>query len=317
MPASRPPRSGLRTGLLALARWACAGILLYAAGRQLFAELKKLENTELTVDLPLLLLGAGLYAAAMAGFAEYWRQTALGMGGRPGGLEAQRAYFASQLGKYIPGKAWVIVIRCALIDSQTTSAGVIIASTFYETLAMMAAGSLLALAALLAAGSARPEMLLLSGGLAAGLLLAVLPPVFRRLATWTARSFQKPGASPAAAVTWSLWSQGLGYCAPGWILAGLSLMAIAGSLGIPLFSFAGFLLCCGTIALAIAGGFAVLIVPAGLGVREWVMMQTLGPSIGTSDAVLVAILARITHVSVELLAAACLYGFGKRKRGDD
>src|SRR5437870_3941941 len=123
-----PSRSGLRKGLIALARWVCAGILLYAAGRQIFAELKKLQDTELNIDLPLVLVGAALYAVAMACFAAYWRQAALGMGGCPGRLEAQRAYFASQLGKYIPGKAWVILIRCALIDKQTTTVPVIIAS---------------------------------------------------------------------------------------------------------------------------------------------------------------------------------------------
>ncbi len=312
-----PLRSRLWKGLIALARWVCAGILLYAAGRQIFAELNKLQDTELKLDLPLLFVGAALYAAAMACFAAYWRQTALGMGGRPGRLEAQRAYFVSQLGKYIPGKAWVILIRCALIDNQTTTAPVIIASTFYETLAMMAAGSLLALVALLSAGNARPVMLVLSGGLAAGLFFAVLPPVFGRLTTWTARSLRKAGAIPIGAITYTTWFQGFRYCIPGWTAAGLSLLAIAGSLGISLFSLVGFLLACGSMALAIVGGFAVLIVPAGLGVREWVLMQTLGPSIGTSNAVLVAILARITHVSVELFVAGCLYLLGKRKNEND
>jgi hypothetical protein len=66
-------------------------------------------------------------------------------------------------------------------------------------------------------------------------------------------------------------------------------------------------------ALAMVGGFVVLIVPAGLGVREWVMMQTLGPSVGISNAALIAILTRITHVSAELFLAGCLYLLGKRR----
>ena len=151
-------RSRLRKALIGLARWLCAGILLYAAGRQIVAELKKLHGREINLDLALLFAGALLYTAAMSCFASYWRQTALDMGGRPGSLEVQRAYFASQLGKYIPGKAWVILIRCALLDNQTTTTPVIIASTFYETLAMMAAGSALALVALLAVGDAQPAM---------------------------------------------------------------------------------------------------------------------------------------------------------------
>jgi hypothetical protein len=58
-------------------------------------------------------------------------------------------------------------------------------------------------------------------------------------------------------------------------------------------------------------------VPAGLGVREWVLMETLGPSIGTGNAVLVAVLTRITHISVELFVAGCLYLFGKPKSEND
>jgi glycosyltransferase 2 family protein len=306
-------RLGLRKGLIVLARWVCAGILLYAAGRQIVVELRKLHAREINLDLTLLFVGGSLYAAAMSCFAAYWRQAALGMGGRPGGLEVQRAYFASQLGKYIPGKAWVILIRCALLDNQTTTTPVIIASTFYETLAMMAAGSVLALVALLAAGNARPVMLALAAGLTAGLVFAVLPPVFGRLTTWAARSFQKAGSIPIAAITYASCFQAFRYCIPAWMAVGLSQLAIAGSLGISLFSFAGFLLACGSIALAIVGGFAVLIVPAGLGVREWVIMQTLGPSVGISNAALLAILARITHVSAELFVAGCLYLLGKRR----
>ena len=306
-------RSRLRKALIGLARWLCAGILLYAAGRQIVAELKRLHGREINLDLALLFAGALLYTAAMSCFASYWRQTALDMGGRPGSLEVQRAYFASQLGKYIPGKAWVILIRCALLDNQTTTTPVIIASTFYETLAMMAAGSALALVALLAVGDAQPAMCALAAGLTAGLLLAVLPPVFGRLTTWTARSFQKASSIPIATITYATWFQAFRYCIPGWMAMGLSLLLIAGSLGISMFSLPGFLLACGSIALAVVGGFAVLIVPAGLGVREWVMMQTLGPSIGISNAVLIAILARITHVSVELFVAGWLYLLGRRR----
>jgi len=310
-------RSRLRKALIVLARWVCAGILLYAAGRQIVAELRKLHGREISFDLTLLFVGALLYAAAMSCFAAFWRQTALGMGGHPGSLEVQRAYFASQLGKYIPGKAWVILIRCALLDNQSTTTPVIIASTFYETLAMMAAGSALALVALLAVGDAQPAMCALAAGFTAGLLLAVLPPVFGRLTTWTARSFQKAGSIPIATITYATWFQAFRYCIPGWMAMGLSLLLIAGSLGISMFSLPGFLLACGSIALAVVGGFAVLIVPAGLGVREWVMMQTLGPSIGISNAVLIAILARITHVSVELFVAGCLYLLGRRRIKND
>jgi len=312
-----PPRSRFWNALIVLARWICAGVLLYAAGRQIFAELRKLQNTTHRLDLLWLLLAAVFYAAALVCFAAYWRQVALDMAGRPGWLEALRAYFASQLGKYIPGKAWVVLIRCALSDTKATAASVIVASTFYETLVMMATGSLLATAVLLSTGIARPIMLMLSVALSAGLLVAALPPVFSRLTAWTTRAFQKARVVPITAVTYPTWLKGFRYCIPGWIAAGLSLLAVAASLGISIFSFVGFLLCCGSMALSVVSGFMVLIVPAGLGVREWVLMETLGPSVGKGNAVLVAVLARITQVSLELLVAGGLYFLGKRRAEND
>lgn len=307
-----PLRPGLRKAFITLARVACAGLLLYGAGSQIVAEVKKLPGQEFRLHLPLLFAGAAWYAVAMAYFAAYWCQVARSMGVSPGLLETQGAYFASQLGKYIPGKAWVFLIRCALIDGRKTPVSVIVASTFYETLAMMAAGASLAFAVLLSVGSATPAMLLLSGGLAVGLVCAVWPPLFWRLAHWAARSFRKAGATPVTPVTCRTWLRGLRYLVPGWAAAGMSLLSVAGSLGVFAFGFRQFLLACGSMALAIVGGFAVLIVPAGLGVREWVLMRTLGPDIGTGNAVLVAILTRITHVSVELLVAGCLYLFRNR-----
>jgi uncharacterized membrane protein YbhN (UPF0104 family) len=53
-------------------------------------------------------------------------------------------------------------------------------------------------------------------------------------------------------------------------------------------------------------------VPAGLGVREWVLIQTLGPTLGAGNAVLIAIVARIMNVTVELIVAGGLYFSSKR-----
>jgi hypothetical protein len=229
------------------------------------------------------------------------------MGSQTGILESQRAYFASQLGKYIPGKAWVILIRCELTDRRTAALSAVVASTFYETLAMMATGSILALFAFLAAGIRSKPVLLASGGLAAGLFLAVLPPVFRPLVSWVSRQFQKDRTLPVAGITYPMWLKGFCYFLPGWTLAGASMVAVADSIGISLGSVSQILLATGSTAFSMAAGFAILIVPAGLGVREWIVMQTLAPDIGTGNAGLVAVLTRIVSIAAELAVAACLY----------
>jgi hypothetical protein len=80
----------------------------------------------------------------------------------------------------------------------------------------MAAGSLLALVALLSGGNPQPLMVALAGGLAVGLFFAVLPPVFSRLTTWSARSFQRVGAVPVVPITYATWFKGFFAIPDGW-----------------------------------------------------------------------------------------------------
>jgi glycosyltransferase 2 family protein len=308
---SRERRFISKRVFLALAKWAFAAILLVAAGRQIASALKQLEGKEISFTPFPLCLSAALYGAAMACFGAYWRQTIHDMGGQLSATDSQRAYFASQLGKYIPGKAWVAVIRCGLVGTDRVPATVIVASTVYESLAMMAAGALFALLALSAAGVGS-RVLWLAGGLWLGLTLAVQPWLFSRMVVLATLPFRGNSGSAVKPVSYVTLLKGLFYFIPGWGLAGLSLVAVVHGSGIVVTGLSSVLLACGSMALAMAAGFAILVVPAGLGVREWVLMQTLGPTLGPGNAVLIAIVARIMNVTVELLMAGSLYFFSRR-----
>ena len=65
-------------------------------------------------------------------------------------VPALRAYLVSHLGKYVPGKAMVVVVRAGMVVPFGGRASTAAIATFYETLVMMAAGGLIA-----AAGFAR------------------------------------------------------------------------------------------------------------------------------------------------------------------
>lgn len=288
-------------------------MLLWGAGRQIVDGLRQLEGREISLVLAPLVVSAILYAAGLACFAAFWRRVALDMGGRLEPLESQRAYFASHLGKYLPGKAWVLLIRCGLTDSRATPATVVVASTFYETLAMMAAGSLMAVLTFVVAGTATKRAFGMALILFAGLAAFVQPRVFSRLAALGTLPFQRWGADPVKPITYATLLKAILYMAPGWGLVGLSLVAVAYGIGTTLTGFTAILLAVGSMALAIAGGFAILIVPAGLGVREWILMQTLSSTVDAGSAVLMAVVARVVNVVAELLVAGSLYLFAKQK----
>ena len=59
-------------------------------------------------------------------------------------LETTRAYYVGHLGKYVPGKALVVIIRTGLISGPRVDTTVAAVSIFIETLTMMAVGAFLA-----------------------------------------------------------------------------------------------------------------------------------------------------------------------------
>ena len=70
-----------------------------------------------------------------------------------------------------------------------------------------------------------------------------------------------------------------------------------------------------SVALATVAGFAVAVLPGGLGVREGVLMYALTPALGDQNLACVAALAlRLVWVAAELLAAAVLLPLGARDR---
>lgn len=149
----------------------------------------------------------------------------------------------SHLAKYVPGKAMVVVVRTGMVVPYGGRAATAAIATFYETLVMMAAGGLVAAAGFAGAGgSHRVELTLPRWGLVAlpiyqidsvaglglglGLLLLVIPSIFRRLAGLITMPIPGVGPDALPRFTGRLLCYGLLWSVGGWILLGLSLLAV-------------------------------------------------------------------------------------------
>ena len=91
-----------------------------------------------------LALSGGLYLLALLPEGLFWHWALKALGQDVGLLETLRAYYIGHLGKYVPGKAMVIVLRTGLIHSQRVDTSIAVASVFLETLTMMAVGACIA-----------------------------------------------------------------------------------------------------------------------------------------------------------------------------
>ena len=274
----------------------------------------------LRIDSTWLGLAVGLYLAGLSSFGTYfWR--VMKAGATPlAFFPSLRAYLISHLGKYVPGKAMVVVMRAGLVVPFGARPATAAFATLYETLVMMAAGGIVAgIGFAIGSGpSARVPVPLVGGveveaplsvlglGLGLAFLVVVWPSVFPRLAMLA--KVPLPGVGPDALPRFStgLLVEGIAWSTAGWILLGLSQVAVIRAVVPGGLAASDWPLAVASVALATVAGFVVPIAPGGLGVREWVLWTALASALDRDLAVVAALLLRLAWVIGEVLAAAVL-----------
>ncbi len=266
---------------------------------------------ELAQIRPGYLLAAGFcYLVGLLPSWWFWHRTLQAMGQRPGCRETLRAFFVGHLGKYVPGKALVIVLRTDLVRSHRVSTSVAATSVFVETLTMMGVGAFLA-AALLAALFREHVWLI---GLAIGLMVAIgvptLPPIFRMIVRLVGVRRIEPDIDAAlAGLDYRLMSFGWITMAAGWWMLGVSLWLVLQAVGASIaFTPYELSLVTACAALAVVAGFLSLL-PGGIGIRELVVMTLLAEPFGAGAAAISAILLRLVWLLGELILAGALYAW--------
>lgn len=268
------------------------------------------------------------YVLALLPPALFWYAALRALGQHPRFWAAIRAYYFGHLGKYVPGKAMVVVLRAGLIRSDRVDTGVAAASVFLETLTWVSVGSVLA-AGYLATNVARDEPVFwMSLAVMVATGIPTLPHVFPRLA-----KLAGVGKRDAAIVE-QLDRLGfrttiLGWLlmALGWVFMGLANWSTFRAMGLPdgggLAELPRFL---AAASLAIVAGFVALFAPGGVGVREAVLAKVMIPYLrqftGQAEVVAwgAALVFRLVSVVAELAISAMLYGVGlawARPSGED
>jgi len=246
------------------------------------------------------------YVGTMVFSCLFWHRVLLAFGQRPRLLDSYLAFFASQLGKYIPGKAMVVVIRTDLIRGDNVKTGPAAASVFVETLTWIFVGS--AIASLLLIFRFRDYVVLqVTAGLltlAAGLL--TWPPIFRRIALNIGGVGGKKIVKTFGGLNLKTMSYGWGLMTLGWCLNGLSLWLVLRGLPETNVTLASYPLALACVCLATVAGFVSLL-PGGIGVREIVMIPLLGARFGDVNAIVAAVVIRVVWLAAELITSGIIY----------
>ena len=240
-----------------------------------------------------------------------WQAVLGGLGARLPTAAAVRVFCVGQVGKYIPGSVWPVLAQMELSrDYGVSRARSATASLVVLALAVPCGG--LAAAVTLPFVS-REALADYWWALAAVPAFAVVlhPAVLTRLLGTAFRLLRRPpldepltAAPILAAAGWLLASFAC-YGVGTWLLA-RDLAPEMGGLGLLALSV-------GAYALAWTAGFLVLVLPAGAGVREAVLVLALAPALPTGPATLLALVARLLATIADLAWAGI--GMALRPRG--
>lgn len=265
------------------------------------------------VSWPWLAGSLGFFSVGQLCFALYWRRLLRSTEIEAPLLESVRAYLVGTLGKYVPGKALVIVVRAGMLPSgqgrRLTVGGV----TIYETLTSMAGAGLIACFALAATDASLVNNITGAVAIAAVLNFAVYPTTFQRLSRWVSMPFGRDGGKLPVRAWYRCYWRSAPLIFLEWLGSGLSLWAVAVAFQLDVWSIESAIYMTGVAALATAAGFLVLPVPAGIGVREFIMIMLLekwfaGHAAGShATAVAVSLMLRTVWTVGELTIAGGLY----------
>jgi hypothetical protein len=293
---SRPARVGfvvVAVGLAVWALWSRWPDVVQAAGR---------------LDPWYLAAAAAATAANIVCVGLAWRAIVTDLGARlPLGLLA-RVFFVGQIGKYVPGSLWPVIVQAELARGRVARR-----VTASATLVLVLLSGATALIVVLVALPFAPD----GGGSglrwAALLVLPVAallhPALLGRLLD---RGLRVLGRDPLEQWT-SLRGTAVatGWALAAWALAGLQVWLLAVPLGAPA-TWRTFALAAGGYALAWAIGLVVVVAPAGAGAREVALAAVLSPVLDRGAVVVVVLLSRVLFTVADLALAGLGFAAGRR-----
>lgn len=246
---------------------------------------------------------APIYRAASLLLAAYVLRAVIfaglirSLGERGGTVAMLRVFFVAQLGRYLPGKVWQFAGVGMLGDRYGLDGPRCVASSLWVALTHHLVGAVLTLLVLWQLPSLRSAALtavaLLSilcvALVATPMLERLLGMFFRRQADTLRRARPRVGIALAMLLC----------SAAVWGLFGLALVEVTTMFGGD--HSLGVAEAVGSIAASAVVGYAAVIVPSGLGVREATLVALTEPALGPAVSAAVAIALRLVMTIVELL----------------
>jgi glycosyltransferase 2 family protein len=228
-----------------------------------------------------------------------------------------QSWFYSQLGKYLPGKVWLLLSRFYFYESKGKSKKTISIALYLEMVIMMMAAGLVFLAALV---FHREIGLFYSWRQSGWLVLLFLlgfvslhPRVLQKILNWFLVRLNRGPISLSISYANILWI--LFVCIVCWVVGGVGFYFFVDSVYPVAPQYILFLT--GALAISSTLGLVAIFAPSGLGVREGALVYLLSFMMATPVAVIISILTRIWMTLIEIGLIGVVYLFHKFQKQEE
>ena len=266
------------------------------------------------MDWRWLFAGVIAYAIGMMPAAAAWLQTLRAFGQSVPFWAGMHAYFLGHLGKYVPGKAMVIVLRVGKLAPLGIEIKPTIVSIFVETLTSVAVGAVVGCLFIFLRPEFPPGWLVLGAAICVPCsILLLLPHTFRALLAILAKSrIGRMPRSVSEAFTWRMMLRTCAWMALGWLIHGTAAwlvlsgiqptpLVLSGIQSTPsLLTVHAWTSCVAAVSLGSVVGFASML-PGGAVIRELVITWLLSHIVPQPIALLAAIAFRVANLLAEFL----------------
>lgn len=267
-------------------------------------------TTEISRLAPASLLGSWL-AGVLAIVLTYlmWRELLHGLGALVPYGESARVFFVSQLGKYLPGSAWPVLAQMEYGRRTGTPRTTMLAANLLAIAVGVATGLVVAGAVLPFAAPDAVGQFWWAFACIPLVLGALHPAVLPGVLNWAAARIGRDVR--IMRVTWSGLIRAVAWGFASWVAYGVHMWILARALGgagwpVVAVSVGGF-------ALATCAGILFLPAPAGAGVRDPILIATLGLQLGSAAALAGGLVSRVELVLADLVVAGAAAAAGARR----
>lgn len=296
-------------------RWIVVFAIFFFLGKMVWENWVQVKEASFTLrPLPLMF---STFLFAFSYFIQIWawylitRKLEIALSIR----ETLESWFYSQLGKYLPGKIWLLLGRFYLYESKGKSKKLISTALYFETVTILFAGGLIFLASLFLLDGTPVLIRGSQTGWVVFLLLMVFlflhPRFLQKIMNWFLVRCRRERVTLSISYVDVLTV--LFVCVLAWLIGGIGFYLFVDAI-YPVAS-RHLLFFTGALAVSSTLGLIAVFAPAGLGVREGALVYLLAHLLPSPVAVILSVTTRLWMTLIEIGLIGVVYMFSKVKKG--